>query len=103
MKRGLIWTALLEAKGQPDGDYAETESAYVRGVVIAQSSDDAADLWKRGLDSMGFDLLSVDESRMITEEDQSHHEELHRLLVKAKRTRLPEFGAFNTWDNEDEE
>lgn len=104
MSPAEIWTALLEIKGKPDGDHVDIEGAYVRAVVLAGSREDAIDLWRRGLDSMDFELLDVDEcEQCVKNVEIITNAELVKLIIKAKRTRLPEFGAFHTWQSEDEE
>jgi len=104
MNSTRIWTALLEVKGMPEGNYAEIEGAYVRAVVFAETLDEAIDWWRRGLDSMDFELLDVDEYESLDDRETANRgSELQRLIVKARRTRLPVFGAFNQWVSEDDE
>jgi len=104
MNTTRIWTALLEVKGMPEGDHVEVEGAFVRGVVIAETLDEAIDWWRRGLDSMDFELLDVDEHESLDDSETANRGSvLQRLIVKARRTRLPEFGAFHQWLSEDEE
>ena len=100
-----LWTAILEATGRCDGDSPDVHGAYVRGVVVSSSQERAIDLWRRGLISIGFDFKEASEIEQVVwpfESEDDENGEIAILCNRALITRLPEYGAFYTWESDNE-
>lgn len=90
-----LWTGLVEVRGRPDGDNPEISGAFSRAAVLAETEEQAIGLWRRGLLSNGFDFLHVMELERVDPDDRSWLYEL------ARRTRLPQFGSFNSFPQDE--
>jgi hypothetical protein len=103
-----LWISILEVMPIPGEGYDREEitGAFVKGIVRARSGSEAEEALSAALEEIGF-LVVVAEGtqslRTVCAGGLRLNKEMKQMVQRARRTGKPQFGSFNTWDQDDRE
>ncbi|MBC8553902.1 MAG: hypothetical protein H8D23_30190 [Candidatus Brocadiales bacterium] len=100
MNTSKLWISLLEVEALPENKVKDYKKAYVNGLIMAESAEEAVTLLKDSLNKMGWDLLSSEdtdeyEKRVLEYEVSPEIKEFAQIVYK---TGMPQFGTFHSWE-----
>lgn len=99
-----LWISLLKVRALPESDYADFEEAFVNGITLAKSVEEAHISFELALKELGLKLISTEDTeefkkRVANFEVAAELKELARIAQKTGET---QFGTFHTWEENKE-